>query len=77
MRRQWQRLPNWTSATLEGLTWEGTAELRNGKRTLLELAAPPLPPGPAMPPLPPKSTPVSLLPPKPATPPPPPLSTRV
>ena len=26
MRRQWQRLPNWKSATVEGLTWEGTAE---------------------------------------------------
>ena len=26
MRRQWQQLPNWKSATVEGLTWEGTAE---------------------------------------------------
>jgi len=26
MRRQWQELPNWKSATIEGLTWEGTAE---------------------------------------------------
>jgi hypothetical protein len=26
MRSQWQRLPNWKSATVEGLTWEGTAE---------------------------------------------------
>ena len=25
MRRQWQQLPNWKSATVEGLTWEGTA----------------------------------------------------
>jgi len=25
-RRQWQELPNWTSATVGGLTWEGTAE---------------------------------------------------
>ena len=26
MRRQWQQLPNWKSATVSGLTWEGTAE---------------------------------------------------
>jgi hypothetical protein len=26
MRHQWQRLPNWKSATVEELTWEGTAE---------------------------------------------------
>ena len=26
MRREWQQLPNWKSATVEGLTWEGTAE---------------------------------------------------
>jgi hypothetical protein len=26
MRRQWQQLPNWKSATVEGLTWEGTAD---------------------------------------------------
>ncbi len=26
MRHQWQQLPNWKSATVEGLTWEGTAE---------------------------------------------------
>ena len=26
MRCQWQQLPNWKSATVEGLTWEGTAE---------------------------------------------------
>jgi hypothetical protein len=26
MRREWQQLPNWRSATVEGLTWEGTAE---------------------------------------------------
>jgi len=26
MRRQWQQLPNWKYATVEGLTWEGTAE---------------------------------------------------
>ncbi|KZP06079.1 hypothetical protein FIBSPDRAFT_1053750, partial [Athelia psychrophila] len=26
MRRQWQQLPNWKSATVEGLAWEGTAE---------------------------------------------------
>ncbi|KAH7903630.1 hypothetical protein BJ138DRAFT_1120197, partial [Hygrophoropsis aurantiaca] len=26
MRRQWQQLSNWKSATVEGLTWEGTAE---------------------------------------------------
>jgi hypothetical protein len=26
MRRQWQQLPNWKSATVEGSTWEGTAE---------------------------------------------------
>jgi hypothetical protein len=26
MRSQWQQLPNWKSATVEGLTWEGTAE---------------------------------------------------
>jgi hypothetical protein len=26
MRRQWQQLPNWKAATVEGLTWEGTAE---------------------------------------------------
>jgi hypothetical protein len=26
MCRQWQRLPNWKSTTVEGLTWEGTAE---------------------------------------------------
>ncbi|KIM42867.1 hypothetical protein M413DRAFT_124969 [Hebeloma cylindrosporum] len=25
MRRQWQQLPNWRAATVEGLTWEGTA----------------------------------------------------
>ena len=25
-RRQWQQLSNWKSATVEGLTWEGTAE---------------------------------------------------
>ena len=31
MRQQWQRLPNWNSATVEGLTWEGTAE-ENAKR---------------------------------------------
>ncbi len=26
MRKQWQELPNWKSAMVEGLTWEGTAE---------------------------------------------------
>lgn len=26
MQCQWQQLPNWKSATMEGLTWEGTAE---------------------------------------------------
>jgi hypothetical protein len=26
MRREWQQLPNWKSANIEGLTWEGTAE---------------------------------------------------
>lgn len=26
MHCQWQQLPNWKSATVEGLTWEGTAE---------------------------------------------------
>jgi hypothetical protein len=26
MQCQWQQLPNWKSATVEGLTWEGTAE---------------------------------------------------
>jgi len=26
MRRQWQELPNWKSAMVEGLTWEGTTE---------------------------------------------------
>ncbi len=26
MRRQWQQLLNWKSATVEGLIWEGTAE---------------------------------------------------
>jgi len=26
MQHQWQQLPNWKSATVEGLTWEGTAE---------------------------------------------------
>ena len=26
MRRQWQQLPNWKFAIVEGLTWEGTAE---------------------------------------------------
>ena len=26
MRRQWQQLPNWKAATVEGLPWEGTAE---------------------------------------------------
>ena len=26
MHHQWQQLPNWKSATVEGLTWEGTAE---------------------------------------------------
>ncbi|KAH9995410.1 hypothetical protein BJV74DRAFT_829865 [Russula compacta] len=26
MRRQWQQLPNWKSATVEGLNWEGTGE---------------------------------------------------
>ena len=31
MRRQWQQLPNWKSATVEGLTWEGTAE-ENSKK---------------------------------------------
>ena len=31
MRRQWQQLPNWKAATVEGLTWEGTAE-ENAKK---------------------------------------------
>ena len=31
MRRQWQQLPNWKSATVEGLTWDGTAE-ENAKK---------------------------------------------
>jgi hypothetical protein len=31
MRRQWQQLPNWKYATVEGLTWEGTAE-ENAKK---------------------------------------------
>ena len=31
MRRQWQQLPNWKSATAEGVTWEGTAE-ENAKK---------------------------------------------
>ena len=31
MRQQWQQLPNWRSATVEGLTWEGTAD-ENAKR---------------------------------------------
>jgi hypothetical protein len=31
MRCQWQQLPNWKSATVEGLTWKGTAE-ENVKR---------------------------------------------
>jgi len=31
MRRQWQQLPNWKAATIEGLTWEGTAE-ENAKK---------------------------------------------
>jgi hypothetical protein len=31
MRHQWQQLPNWKSATVEGLTWEGTAE-ENAKK---------------------------------------------
>jgi len=26
MRTQWQELPNWKSAMVEGLTWEGTTE---------------------------------------------------
>jgi hypothetical protein len=26
MHHQWQQLPNWKSANIEGLTWEGTAE---------------------------------------------------
>ena len=26
MRREWEQLPNWKSANIEGLTWEGTAE---------------------------------------------------
>ena len=26
MWHQWQQLPNWKSAIVEGLTWEGTAE---------------------------------------------------
>ena len=26
MRKQWQELPNWKSAMVDGLTWEGTAE---------------------------------------------------
>ncbi len=26
MRKQWQELPNWKSAMVEGLTWKGTAE---------------------------------------------------
>jgi hypothetical protein len=26
MSRQWQQLTNWKSATVEGLTWEGTEE---------------------------------------------------
>ena len=26
MSRQWQQLPNWKAATVEGLTWEGMAE---------------------------------------------------
>jgi hypothetical protein len=33
MRRQWQQLPNWKSATVEGLTWEGTAEENARKYT--------------------------------------------
>src|ERR1700721_2681365 len=43
---------------------------------LLELAAPPLPPGPTMPPLPLKSTPEPPSPTPTTPPPPPPLSTR-
>jgi hypothetical protein len=31
MRREWQQLPNWKSANIEGLTWEGTAE-ENAKK---------------------------------------------
>ena len=31
MRHQWQQLPNWKAATVEGLTWEGTAE-ENAKK---------------------------------------------
>jgi hypothetical protein len=33
MRRQWQRLPNWKAATVEGLAWEGTAEENARKYT--------------------------------------------
>ena len=33
MRRQWQQLPNWKSATVEGLSWEGTAEENARKYT--------------------------------------------
>jgi hypothetical protein len=31
MRQQWQQLPNWKAAQVEGLTWEGTAE-ENAKK---------------------------------------------
>lgn len=31
MRREWQQLPNWKAATVEGMTWEGTAE-ENAKK---------------------------------------------
>jgi hypothetical protein len=31
MRREWKQLPNWKSANIEGLTWEGTAE-ENARR---------------------------------------------
>jgi len=33
MRRQWQQLPNWKSATVEGLAWEGTADENARKYT--------------------------------------------
>jgi hypothetical protein len=36
MRRQWQQLPNWKSATVEGLTWEGTAKLKENARKYID-----------------------------------------
>ncbi len=38
MRKQWQELPNWKSAMVEGLTWEGTAE-ENGQKYISHVSS--------------------------------------